>query len=41
MAYMCTCTCVCTMQEKDLQRFKDFVSRKRPDAIALAAESRY
>ena len=27
-------------QEKDLESFKDFVSRKRPDAIALAAESR-
>ena len=28
-------------QEKDLESFKDFVSRKRPEAIALAAESRY
>ena len=29
------------LQEKDLESFKDFVSRKRPEAIALAAESRY
>ena len=31
----------CLLQEKDLESFKDFVSRKRPEAIALAAESRY
>ena len=33
--------CVLLLQEKDLESFKDFVSRKRPEAIALAAESRY
>ncbi|CAI8018492.1 Transcription elongation factor SPT6 [Geodia barretti] len=27
-------------KEKDLESFKDFVSRKRPEAVALAAESR-
>ena len=32
---------LCLLQEKDLESFKDFVSRKRPEAVALAAESRY
>ena len=34
------CVCVVLRQEKDLESFKDFVSRKRPGAIAVAADSR-
>lgn len=33
--------CCVLIQEEDLQRFKQFINRKRPDIVVVAAESRW